>query len=108
MFTDPGGISVEQDLPGGRSGEGKATPGRLSNHILAVFSLFYCKLCISYLCNARVTGDSDTGEEVENEGETEDEGEETTIRRFLPVIQGVFFNWCPPKSCKCFSVSKMF
>jgi len=39
----------------------------------------------------RVTGDSDTGEEVENEGETEDEGEETTIRRslseptFLPI-----------------------
>ena len=31
----------------------------------------------------RVTGDSDTGEEVDNEGETEDEGEETTIRRFV-------------------------
>ena len=23
-------------------------------------------------------------------------------------VQGVFFNWCPPKSCKCSSVSKMF
>lgn len=37
------------------------------------------------LCS-RVTGDSDTGEEVENEGETEDEGDETTIRRFLPLV----------------------
>ena len=32
----------------------------------------------------RVTGDSDTGEEVDNEGETEDEGDETIIRRFAP------------------------
>ena len=24
------------------------------------------------------------------------------------VLQGVFFNWCSPKSSKCFSVSKIF
>ena len=40
-----------------------------------------------------MTGDSDTGEEVENEGETEDEGEETTIRRFLPHTPYYKVDW---------------
>lgn len=74
MFIDPGEINVEQDLRGGRSGEGKATLGRLLKQPFGI----YCNHS-----NARVTGDSDTGEEVENEGETDDEGEETTIRRLL-------------------------
>ena len=37
----------------------------------------------------RVTGDSDTGEEVDNEGETEDEGDETTIRRFVSQTKSI-------------------
>ena len=28
--------------------------------------------------------------------------------QMLQLVQGVFLNWYPPKSSKCFSVSKMF
>ena len=52
----------------------------------------------------RVTGDSDTGEEVDNEGETEDEGDETTIRRF--VSQTKFFSaWNAFQQIMLFQVS---
>ena len=52
----------------------------------------------------RVTGDSDTGEEVDNEGETEDEGEETTIRRFVSQTKS-FSAWNAFQQIMLFQVS---